>query len=490
MLTIEELEERFADYEQRINRLAEIKGELIKRNLFYFPLSSIEKKEIRELTKKIKELINKPLQLEKVEELYEEIKQNIEWEELDNIGKAKEYVKLKKYDDAISLAKQELKGGRDIEAALIIAEAEKQKNMPELGIEVLSNVLESKEINEITQEAFYKLALISEEIGDKETAMNIYKRFLAKFIKYKDIEERYKRLKGISVAPVVKRRTAEKKPIETLTSTITSGKGVPIGGKYELLREIGKGGMGLVYEAIDKQLEKKVALKKMKEEIRINPKEKRKFLKEARFVAKLHHPNIVDIYTIVEEDDNIYLVFEYVDGETLRNMLNKEDRIDYKRAIKIIEQICEALEYAHSKKIIHRDLKPSNIMVDPNLYVKVMDFGIAREAKDTISRVTGKRDTSGTLIYMAPEQHLGQYNERTDIFSLGVLIYEMLTGEAPFRGPDFLAQKERMVYKPISEYEIEIPGMFSEIIDRCLQAEIEKRYSSVKEIKEVLKNIE
>ena len=277
--------------------------------------------------------------------------------------------------------------------------------------------------------------------------------------------------------------------------------------KYEIIREIGRGGMGIVYEAVNKKLGKKVALKKMREELAINPREKERFLKEARKVAELHHPNIVDIYDIIEEEiaREIYLVFEFVDGKTVEEILSTAGKFSVEEAAEIIKQVCEALKYAHGKKIIHRDIKPSNIIVSksplhPPLskgergeLVKVMDFGIARQAKDTFSRVSGK-DTSGTLAYMAPEQELGSYSEQSDIFSVGVCFYEMITGEVPFKGPNFLAQKREMIYRKVREFVGEkgqSPSTTSSvmgtvpieaIIEKCLQPEKEKRYQSVKEL--------
>lgn len=258
--------------------------------------------------------------------------------------------------------------------------------------------------------------------------------------------------------------------------------------KYQFLREIGRGGMGIVYEAINKEINKKVAIKKIKEELAINIRARKQFLEEAKKVAELHHPNIVDIYDMFEEKNNTYIVFEYVDGKTLDNILDNKGKLSLKETLEIILPVCNALKYAHSKKIIHRDIKPSNIMVTNENFVKVMDFGIAREAKDTISRLTGK-DTSGTLAYMAPEQHLGHYDVRSDIYSLGATIYEMLTGEFPFKGPDLLAQKERMIYRPIKELIPDIPEKVEGIIKKCLQSDKEKRYQTVEELIEDLEKI-
>ncbi len=259
-----------------------------------------------------------------------------------------------------------------------------------------------------------------------------------------------------------------------------------IAGKYEILREIGRGGMGIVYEAVNRKIGKKVALKKLKEELSVNPWERKRFLEEAQRVAELHHPNIVDIYDIAEENREIYLVFEYAEGRTIEEILNEGKKFNVKETCEIGGRVAKALEYAHGKKIIHRDIKPSNIMVGGSNKVKVMDFGIAREAKETMTRLTGV-ETPGTLAYMSPEQHVNRFDERSDIYSVGVTMYEMLTGEVPFKGPDYVTPKREMVYKKPSEI-VKGAAALEKIIVKCLQAEPEKRYQSAEELKTELKN--
>ena len=281
---------------------------------------------------------------------------------------------------------------------------------------------------------------------------------------------------------------SEKQTLASAPEQASSGKLHGFGGKYEVLKEIGRGGMGIVYEAVNKQIGKKVAIKKMKEELAINPREKKKFLDEAQSVAKLHHQNIVDIYDIIEEEKQIYIVFECVEGKTVEELINSSGKIQMERAVKITRQVCEALEYAHGHGTVHRDIKPSNIIVGDDGWAKLMDFGIARTVKDTVSKVTGK-DTSGSPPYMAPEQELGKFSRESDIYSVGVCLYEMLTGELPFKPPNYLAQKERMVYKRVREIIPDITEEISAVIDRCLQAEKEKRYNKVQELKEELEKI-
>ncbi len=247
-------------------------------------------------------------------------------------------------------------------------------------------------------------------------------------------------------------------------------------GKYLVTRRVGEGGMGEVFEALHQQLNRRVALKRMRPEISQSARDKARFLKEARTVAELRHPNIIEIYDILEEADGLYLVFEFVPGRTVAAWLDEKGTLAWVDALQVMRAACDALDYAHRRRIVHRDLKPSNIMVSrgERVAVKVMDFGIAREVKDTLSRL-GTTDTSGTLPYMSPEQHLGTVDPTSDLYSLGVNFYEMLTGELPFRGPDFLAQKERLVYRPLSGLRPDVPKGVDALLHSCLQPRKEQR---------------
>ena len=259
-----------------------------------------------------------------------------------------------------------------------------------------------------------------------------------------------------------------------------------VGGKYQILRELGRGGMAVVYEGVDIQLDKKFALKKMRDGSSMSEVERGRFLKEARITAKLHHPNIVDIYSIVEENSDIYLVFEYVDGKSLDNLLARYKRIPPKQSIAVCNHVLSALGYAHSQGVVHRDLKPSNIMVASDGFVRVMDFGIAQAARATATR--SGIDISGTLAYMSPEQHIGKYDHLTDIFAFGATIYEMVTGQLPFMGPDFLSQKREAAYTKPSEL-APVPKQLEDIIIACLQPDKAKRPVSAADLQAQLRDL-
>ena len=282
---------------------------------------------------------------------------------------------------------------------------------------------------------------------------------------------------GVPAPQALKRSPAAS---ETRVAETTHSDALLIGNKYELLRQIGEGGMGVVYEGRDNTLNRPVAVKKMRPEIKLNMREKNRFLQEAQTAAGLHHPFIVDIYAIIEEADEIYLIFEYVNGNTLEQVMEKAGRMGAEAAKPVLKCVCEALTFAHANKIVHRDLKPSNIMVTKQGHAKVMDFGIARQMKDTASRLT-RVDSSGTMAYMAPEQELGKFDARSDIFSLGATVYELLSGELPFPGPNFLAQKERMTFRPLAEVAGEVPKEFAAAVERCLRFDPMERFQTVEE---------
>lgn len=253
-----------------------------------------------------------------------------------------------------------------------------------------------------------------------------------------------------------------------------------LGGNYELGRQIGAGGMGVVYEARDLRLDRRVAIKKMKPEVGGSKRARELFLSEARLVAKLQHPNIVAIHAIIEEAGDLYLVFEHVDGETLDDMLHREKILHPAQAIPILEGVAAAVDYAHTERVIHRDLKPANIMIDKSGRPKVMDFGIAHQAKITISQMT-MAAAFGTLAYMPPEQELGQAVRESDIYAFAAVTYEALTGGLAFPGPNFSLQKMSMTFRRPSQAAPALPPRLDAVFERAFQPEPKKRHPTTGE---------
>jgi len=223
-------------------------------------------------------------------------------------------------------------------------------------------------------------------------------------------------------------------------------------GIFTIIRQIGTGGMSEVYLVKD-NLDRLFALKTMSSKLSYDPSFRQRFEQEARIMASLSHPNIVQLHSYFEEDGKYCLVMEYVEGQSLKELSRKIGPIPEKRALKILRQMAEALSYAHRRGIIHRDVKPSNILLDANDNVKVMDFGIARMTEGPGLTQTGSQ--MGTLVYMSPEQIRDSKNvdEKTDVYSLGVSFYEMLTGKPPYNESDSndFEIRESIVYKELPD---------------------------------------
>lgn len=254
--------------------------------------------------------------------------------------------------------------------------------------------------------------------------------------------------------------------------------------QYEVVKEIGLGGMGVVYEAVDRSLERRVAVKKMRDEIRLDPADRQRFVAEARMVAQLHHPNIVDIYAIVEDGNDVYLVFEFVEGRDLSAALKAGGPMDLPRAARIVREMAAAVAHAHERGIIHRDLKPSNVMLTPEGRVKVMDFGVARQAKDAMTRHSMTNTVVGTPPYMAPEQEQGTVRKESDVYALGVCLYEMTTGALPFNGvgAGMLLNKLNGKWVAPSQRAADLPPAFDALIARALSPDPDKRFHTPAEL--------
>ncbi|MDE2491922.1 MAG: protein kinase [Elusimicrobia bacterium] len=248
---------------------------------------------------------------------------------------------------------------------------------------------------------------------------------------------------------------------------------------YDIGRAIGQGGMGVVYEAFDKRLKRPVAIKMLRDEYKLDDAAKADFLEEARTVAELHHPAIVDIHGIVEDERGLYLVFERLEGRTLDQVLAERRRLSLSEIKRILEPVCAALEYAQARDVVHRDLKPSNVMLTPG-GVKVLDFGISRHAARAGAKAV-TRTVVGTPHYMAPEQEYGLVQKESDVFSLGAVLYEMTTGVRPFEGSS--QAKLAKAYRRASSLVRGVPLELEALIDASLEPDADKRLPSPAEFR-------
>ncbi|MFZ9762590.1 MAG: protein kinase domain-containing protein, partial [Candidatus Nanopelagicaceae bacterium] len=257
-----------------------------------------------------------------------------------------------------------------------------------------------------------------------------------------------------------------------------------LGERYELGAMIGTGGMADVYLAQDVRLNRQVAIKILRSDLARDPSFVTRFNKEALSVAALNHPGIVSVYDSGKEDSPSgampYIVMEYVEGKTLRELVNKGERFALNRAVEITEGILIALQYSHKNGIIHRDIKPGNIMITDNGDVKVMDFGIARALADTGATMTSTWNIIGTAQYLSPEQATGtQADARSDLYSVGCLLYELLAGRPPFTGDTPVAiayQHVSAPLLPITEIQESLDPALNAFFSIALAKDANERY--------------
>ncbi len=250
-----------------------------------------------------------------------------------------------------------------------------------------------------------------------------------------------------------------------------------LGGTYRVEKLIGEGGMGQVFEGFDVALQRKVAIKKMLAGPG-RPGDADRLLEEARVVAGLRNPNIVEIFAVLREDGQIYQVFEFVAGRPLDKLLTGKGRLEPAEAVHLLGEIAAGLDFAHSKGIIHGDLKPANIMVTNEGRAKVMDFGLARKVSQTDQ---GVGENWGTPLYMAPEQGDAPPSRESDLYAFAVLAFELLAGSVPFPGPDIQEQKKSMTFAPLSRKVPGFPQTLDGIFQRALAPDPGWRYPSAGE---------
>jgi TolB-like protein/Tfp pilus assembly protein PilF/predicted Ser/Thr protein kinase len=267
-------------------------------------------------------------------------------------------------------------------------------------------------------------------------------------------------------------------------------KGTTFAGRYEIIEELGRGGMGIVYKAHDTKLKRGVALKFLPQELTHISELRDRFMREAQAAAVLDHPNICTVYEFDETEDKTFISMAFIQGESLKKRID-EGPLELDEAIRIAIQTAEGLHAAHDKGVVHRDIKSANIMVDDRGQAKIMDFGLARISGSTLMTQEGM--TMGTVAYMSPEQARGEtVDHRTDIWSFGVVLYEMFSGQLPFKGD----HDQAVVYSILNEkprsitaMRPEIPNSIEQVIDKAMEKDSDNRYQNIAELLEDLKSI-
>lgn len=250
-------------------------------------------------------------------------------------------------------------------------------------------------------------------------------------------------------------------------------------GRYHIIEELGKGAMGVIYKAHDPQIDRVVALKVLRHDRLTSENFIQRFLKEAKVIGRLSHPNIVAVYDVGQDHDTIYIAMEFLEGNPL-NELIKQESLDIEDAVNLCIQVAEALDYAHRQRIVHRDIKPGNIILTPNGQAKITDFGIARVEDPATTQLTQSGEILGTPAYMSPEQVMGRKSDgRSDLYSLGVILYELTTGIRPFRANNMTAIFRAITQNtPVDPARINcsISQELSQLIMKSLDKNLNKRF--------------
>jgi len=260
---------------------------------------------------------------------------------------------------------------------------------------------------------------------------------------------------------------------------------------YRILEKLGEGGMGEVYLAKDTKLNRRVALKFLPAQYAADEEFKARFKREAQAAAGLNHPNIITIHEVAEHDSRPYIAMEYVEGQSLKDLIAKKD-LSINKTIDFAMQICAGLAKAHQAGIIHRDIKPQNILIDKDGRIRILDFGLAKLKPDAMLTRTGS--TLGTVAYMSPEQAQGEEaDHRSDIFSFGVLLYEMITTQLPFKGEHEAAIAYSIVNEtpePLARYKANVPETLQRLVEKALRKDLNTRYQNATDIIADLKELQ
>jgi tetratricopeptide (TPR) repeat protein len=353
-------------------------------------------------------------------------------------------------------------------ASALLGEIFRGRDMHSVAIAKLRDAIGERELDRDNQRVYYCLATVYEASGDVASAVPLYEKLLAFDVRYEDVEARL---------------ASTREQLKTMAAEPAAGaaaSGPPKPNRYIIRGTLGRGGMGVVYKAEDTVLDRTVAFKVLPDALRENPQALKNFLREAKSAAQLNHPNIVMVYDAGEQEGVFYIAMEYVDGHTLKEIIKRRGRIAPKGVAHVISQLCEALAYAHEKKIVHRDIKTANAMWTVDRKAKIMDFGLAKVIEEVRNHTTV---VSGTPYYMSPEQTLGKnVDHRTDIYSLGVSLFEMATGGLPFTEGNLPYHHVHTPPPDPRELVPDLPDVIVQIIERCMRKDPEERYQSTREI--------
>jgi eukaryotic-like serine/threonine-protein kinase len=391
------------------------------------------------------------------------------------------YHKLGRLNETIeSLQRVESQSQNYFHASVMLGKVFVEQGMLDAAKERYKKLLSKREVGPETLEPYYHLAMIFEHDKESSNALKIYDKILAEDYNYKDVRSRVERLKK---AVNLERQTMQKMRSGGSQGTVTPAPS----GRYRRIRKVGQGGMGVVFQAEDTILHRNVAYKMLPQSLKDHPKVLENFLQEARVAAAINHPNIVTIYDTGRDEEGVFITMEFVEGVSLKDLLDKANTLPVTDFLDIAKQICQGLDFAHSRNVIHRDIKPANIMVSRDKVIKIMDFGLAKILTDSM---LDKTSVKGTPLYMAPEQIRGEkVDHRADIYALGCTFYRMVAGRPPFVEGDVYYHHLHSVPTPPRTLNPTLPEQLDQLIMKCLEKDRIKRYQRIKEILEELEAV-
>lgn len=393
----------------------------------------------------------------------------------DYLGSGEVYHREGIDDEAISVLQQVATDDAGFgRASALLGDIFRSRGQLSLAIKKLKQAIGENSLARENLEVFYSLASLYASNSQPGEAVEIFEKILAFDYHYRDVEQRLIEVRDLlqQLGPI------ESRDGSVAGRSLISGGGQP--GRYQIVGELGRGGMGIVYKAKDTALDRIVAYKVLPDTLAANAQALKNFMREAKAAAQLNHPGIVTVYDTGEQDGRYYIAMEYVDGTTLKEILRRRGVISPAGILHVLVQVCEAMAYAHENRVVHRDIKSANTMWTREKKAKIMDFGLARVLEEVRNNTTV---VSGTPYYMSPEQTLGRnIDHRTDIYSLGVMIFEMATGTVPFKEGNIPYHHVHTPPPDVRELRPELPAGLAAVVSRCMQKDPAERYQSAREI--------